>query len=281
MVPPFKSDIIWSKLGCASGLLRECVTGWLEEAVALNCGITFRGSFAETARSGRYPKTGLETFPGAIAVTAQAILILINRRVHNRDTIGRADAGHAVLRNAYGRSRREGGNLLRGVPVVAIGASGVPIVVQQHIFGCIVRILPRGKRMPCLGKLGKDVRNGGSKIGAAIVAACTVLLIRSVQQSCRSQRIMRSVAGDTSIAGHCTVAPEIRGQRHFVRRQKMCAGIPSRKRIDLVGYGPVRIVTGKTHLRIRAITHQKVLRRHVDGLNVRVVARGALDVPVD
>ena len=63
VVPPVSSSIVCSRLGCGSGLLRACVTGWLEVAVAANCGITFSGSPAETARSGRYPKTGLETFP--------------------------------------------------------------------------------------------------------------------------------------------------------------------------------------------------------------------------
>ena len=99
---------------------------------------------------------------------------------------------------------------LRRVSIVAVGAGGVPIIVQQHIFGCIVRIVSRGKRMSCLGELGKDVRDGRREVGAAVVAAGAVLLIRPVQQTRRSQRIVRCMAGDASIGGHRAIASQIR-----------------------------------------------------------------------
>lgn len=44
-----------SKLGCGSALKLAWVTGWLEVAVALNSGITFKGSGAETNLAGAYP----------------------------------------------------------------------------------------------------------------------------------------------------------------------------------------------------------------------------------
>jgi hypothetical protein len=52
---PFWFNMFVSKLGCDSGLVLLWVTGWLEVAVALNSGITFSGSGAETSLAGAYP----------------------------------------------------------------------------------------------------------------------------------------------------------------------------------------------------------------------------------
>jgi hypothetical protein len=41
------------RLGCGKGLVESYITGWLEVAVVLNCGMTFSGSLAETSRTGK------------------------------------------------------------------------------------------------------------------------------------------------------------------------------------------------------------------------------------
>src|SRR5271169_3439635 len=61
---PSRFSMLNRKLGCGNGLLRSCVTGWLEVELALNCGITFRGSGADTTQFGKYPnRVGLTPFP--------------------------------------------------------------------------------------------------------------------------------------------------------------------------------------------------------------------------
>src|SRR5579864_316957 len=61
---PFTFVMFTSKLGWGNGLLRSCATGWLEVAVALNCGTKFRGSPVNTSLVGRYPYLISTCFPG-------------------------------------------------------------------------------------------------------------------------------------------------------------------------------------------------------------------------
>src|ERR1039458_2716951 len=62
-VLPSRFSMLDRKLGCGKGLRRSRITGWLEVAIMLNCGITLRGSLAEIVRTGVYPNVELTTFP--------------------------------------------------------------------------------------------------------------------------------------------------------------------------------------------------------------------------
>ena len=58
----------------------------------------------------------------------------------------------------------------------------------------------------------------------------------------------------------------------------MHAGGPVGQRVDLIAHLAGWIVAGKTHLAIRTVLDQEILRYQVAGLHVRIVARGALYV---
>src|SRR5271165_3911842 len=84
---------------------------------------------------------GLGLLARAQAVAAQAILILIHRRIQHRGAIGGADADRAILRRTDVRrqNRSERSYLLRGVRSVAVDAGGVAIIVQQRRLGGVVQ----------------------------------------------------------------------------------------------------------------------------------------------
>ena len=84
---------------------------------------------------------------GARAVAAQTIFILIDRWNERGDAIERADAGRSRLRRTQCRRRRKLQFRIRGVRVVAIHASRMPVVVQHGGFGRIVKVISRGQRM--------------------------------------------------------------------------------------------------------------------------------------
>src|SRR5208283_2817890 len=63
-VTPSRFSMFGSKLGCGNGLMRACITGWPELDVSANCGMTFSGSPADTAHTGKYPRVaGIVVFP--------------------------------------------------------------------------------------------------------------------------------------------------------------------------------------------------------------------------
>ncbi len=76
------------------------------------------------------PEIGLQALTRARAVAAQAILVLVDRRVDHRDAVHRADPDDVVLRKAQGGRRRQGGNAAGGMRVVAGDAEG--LVVAGH-----------------------------------------------------------------------------------------------------------------------------------------------------
>ena len=196
--------------------------------------------------------------------------------------VRRADSRHAGLRHANGGRRREGRHLLRAVSVVAIHAGGVAIVVEQRVFGRIVRIGPAGKRMADLGELGEDVRRWREK------GSC-----RRCGRRCSPARSARAASAPApahcaACGTRCTRSPppchSSRGSPPlatlFVARAWALVLQPASgfTWFDNRARG---IVAGQAHLRVGAVAHQEVLRQHIDGLHVRIVARRALDVALD
>src|SRR5664279_5251908 len=165
--------------------------------------------------------------------------------------------------------------------VVAVRARGMPVVVQQNVLGSVVCIVTRRKRMSNLGKLGVDIWDRRVEIRTAVVASNAVLLIRPAQQAHRPLRVVWHMAGDTRVLRHRAIAAKVRLPGYFVGCHGVCAGCPSRERIDLPGHGAGGIMAGKTHLRIRTVADQEVQRQLIDGLNMRVMTGSALNVTVD
>ncbi len=214
-------------------------------------------------------------------MAAQTNLILVHRRRNHADPVAGADSGHVLLRHPNLRSRRRPLHRLRSVPVVAVHAAGMTIIVQQRALGLIVWIArcQRGVGMPCLARpqlahnVGVLLRH--VHIARPAVARNAVRFILSAQHTRSRSRIMGRVAGDAGRHRYCCVAAQLSGGVNLVPRVCMRADRPVRQWIHLPAHGPGRIVAGQAHLAAGTVPHQEILRQHVLGLNVRSVARSA------
>ena len=137
--------------------------------------------------------------------------------------------------------------------------------------------------MPHLGELGVDICDGR--------IAGFELPLWQAMQSCsfgsRSSRIGPcALCGAwqemTRVGGDRAIAAEVRLQRYFVGCHGVGAGRPTRQRVNLsadmvrVGSWQARHICA-----VRTVLHQEVQRDLIDGLNMRVMAGSALNVPVD
>ena len=129
--------------------------------------------------------------------------------------------------------------------------------------------------------LGEDAGRRGRDVRAPVVAGDAILLVGSAQQAGRSLRIVRRVARDASILRNRRVTPYIRLRRNLVLHHSMGTGGPIGNRVHCARHLPGRIVTSQTHLAVRTVAHQKILRDQILGLHVRVVTGGALNVAID
>src|ERR1700722_381066 len=92
---------------------------------------------------------------------------------------------------------------------------------------------------------------------------------------------MLHVARSACIQSHRAVRTNTRVRRRLVGCSLMDAGSPACQLVRLSLNYAIGIVTGETHLPVRTIAHQKILCDFIRALYVRVVATGALDIPVD
>jgi hypothetical protein len=80
-------------------------------------------------------------------MTAQTILILVDRRVEKRNPVGRADAHNPALRTAHIRRFGEIRDAAGGMRVMAVYTGGVAILVQQRAFTGLMRVGRLRERM--------------------------------------------------------------------------------------------------------------------------------------
>ena len=141
-------------------------------------------------------------------MAAQTILILIDHRSKNRDTIQSADPADARLRWTQHGRRGELRRLIGGVSIVAIDARGMTVVVQQHCFGSIVDVVPGWQGMAGLRNLGHNVERRGRQVGAPVVTRHAILRNRIIsrrrrrgraQQPCWRNCIVRHMTGRACI----------------------------------------------------------------------------------
>ncbi len=269
---------------------------------------------------GRITKNRQNLLAHTRAVTTQTDLILIHRGIHSRNTVSRADSNCSILRSAD-RCRGKGRRLRRGMRIVTIDASSMPVVFEHDAFLRAVAVAPCGKWMPRLRELSVNIRNRRRKVGAAAMAADAVLRrrihvrnwgSRSIQQLRAARRIVVSVARKASVLIHRHVwANALRALRNLVRGHRVNTLLPRGEWIVLVpripsdagirrgrpcnrGAGCIRRcradrcdrprlshVARQAHRRIRVVHYKKVLLHGIDRLHVRIVAAIALHVPAD
>ena len=238
----------------------------------------------------RVPIDDQPLLAGGRTMAAHTILILVDRRRENRDPIQRADPAHPRLRRTQRRWRGELCRLIGGVRVVAIDACGMTVVVQQHRFSSVVVVIPGGQRMSGLRYLGHDVHRYGRQVRSPVVTGHAILRNRigsrrrrcgRTQQSCRRNRVMRHVTRCARIDSDRRIRTHVAIRRNLVGCSLVNAPRKTRQRIDPPLQHPVGIVAGQTHLRVRAIADEKILRNPVDRLHVGGVTTGALDVAFD
>src|ERR1022692_760447 len=97
---------------------------------------------------------------GPVAVTAQAVLVLIHRRREHGYAVEGTDSLHAGLRNANCGRSSESRDLVGTVSVVAVHASSVTVVDKHARLGCVVVVVSRRQGVPGLGELGHYIGRG-------------------------------------------------------------------------------------------------------------------------
>ena len=110
---------------------------------------------------GQISKDGIRRFARAGAVATQAVFKFVYGGIHGRDAIGRVDACYSVLRGASDGRRRKHCDLIGGVTVVAVGASGVPIVVEHQTLRSVVGVHAGRKGMADFGKFRENIGDSG------------------------------------------------------------------------------------------------------------------------
>lgn len=93
--------------------------------------------------------------------------------------------------------------------------------------------------------------------------------------------VVFGMAGGAGIYRNSGIGTDIGTSSDLLGRHGVNAAAPATQGIRLSRKHARRIMTGKAHLAAGAVTHQKILRDPVDALNMRIVARGALDISVD
>jgi len=112
----------WAAAGMGDGVARGRVLTELRDDI--------QGIGGGNRPDRQVPKNGTADLPGAGAMAAQAILILIDRGINNRHSVGRADASYIGLRDANQRRRGKACDPLVSMPAVAVRAGGVPVLIQ-------------------------------------------------------------------------------------------------------------------------------------------------------
>lgn len=82
--------------------MRQSAAAWVCDGMAGSAGIGELGNDVEkisggNGTRGKIPKDGIRHFAGAGAVAAQAILVLIDGRIHGGHAIGSVNSGNAIL----------------------------------------------------------------------------------------------------------------------------------------------------------------------------------------
>ena len=145
-------------------------------------------------------------------MATEAVLILIDRGLEHAGSVAGVDARNVFLGDADQGRNGKYANLFGAVRIVAVNAGGVAVVVQQRVFGGVVRISGGRKWMPDLGR-----RVFGEYVGAgrhrrdirAVVAGYAVLLILTAQQPCRAAGIVWRMAGNAGSGGHGRVTSDM------------------------------------------------------------------------
>lgn len=195
-------------------------------------------------------KDRVSYFPRAGAMATQAILILIDGRIHGRYAIGCVDSGNPVLRGASEGWRGESGHLIGSVAIVTVRTSRVPIAVKDETFRRVMGISSRGEGMANLRKFGENVRDAGRQIGATRMTRNTRLLIGTPKQPRGTTGVVRHVAGQAGVLCDRRIATDIGLGNGLVHGGRVDTGRPSGKKISSAGDGAIRVVAGETELAV-------------------------------
>ena len=217
-------------------------------------------------------------------MAAEAAFILIHGGGEHADAVTGIDAGNVFLRNANQGRWWKQPHLGRSMRAVAVHACSVTIVIQQSRFGSIVWTGRRWKRVANFGccvlgehiGVGSDSRN----IGPSVVAGDAVHFILAAQQPGGSHAVMRRMARDAGITGHCRITAHQGAWGVTATADVACALIvQSASGLTLL----LMVRVGSWHDRHSgpapgAVFHQKIQAHQVGRLHMRVVAGAAFHI---